>query len=40
MSFLRPRKMRNPSGVIWPRSPVWYQPSASIAAAVASGLRQ
>ena len=40
MSFLRPRNESMPSSVIEPRSPVWYQPSGSMAAAVASGFCQ
>ena len=40
MSFFRPRNVSIPAAVSAPRSPVWYQPSGSIAAAVASGFRQ
>ncbi len=37
-SFFRSVMTRNPSSSIFPMSPVWNQPSASIASAVASGL--
>ena len=40
ISFLRPVIVRKPSPSSSPRSPVWNQPSASIASAVASGLFQ
>ena len=37
ISFLRSTIRRNPSSSIDPMSPVWSQPSASIASAVLSG---
>ena len=40
MSFLRSVILRKPSVSISPMSPVWNQPSASMACAVASGLFQ
>ena len=40
ISFLRPVMRRKPSSSSSPRSPVWNQPSASIASAVAASLFQ
>ena len=40
MSFLRPRSHRKPSPSNSPRSPVWYQPSGSRTARVASSFSQ
>ena len=40
ISFFRPVILMNPSTSNSPRSPVWNQPSASIAAAVASSFFQ